>query len=88
MAEKTFPDFFANAGKEATSETAEFQLALHQVEMLRKMISFQIQIDFEEAEFWGMKSGLLIIGIPTNMALFIMVWPHLEPSFGPIFAIG
>ena len=53
MAQKTFPDFFADAGIEASTETAEFQRALGQVKMVRGMMSLQVQIDFEEAEFLG-----------------------------------
>ena len=53
MAQKTFPDFFADAGIKASTETAEFQRALGQVKMVRGMMSLQVQIDFEEAEFLG-----------------------------------
>ena len=53
MAQKTFPDYFADAGIEESTEIAEFQRALHQVQMVREMISLQVQIDFEEAEFLG-----------------------------------
>ena len=87
MAEKTFPDFFANAGKEASTETAEFQRALHQVEMLREMISFQIQIDFEEAEFLGdeewfannwdsYKNGLVYHGLASFGTFFWTNFRH------------
>ena len=53
MAQKTFPDFFADAGIKASTETAEFQRALGQVKMVRGMMSLQVQIDFEESEFLG-----------------------------------
>ena len=53
MAQKTFPDYFADAGKEESTEIAEFQRALRQVQMVREMISLQVQVDFEEAEFLG-----------------------------------
>ena len=53
MAQKTFPDFFADAGIKVSTKTAEFQRALGQVKMVRGMMSLQVQIDFEEAEFLG-----------------------------------
>ena len=34
MAQKTFPDYFADAGIEASTEIAEFQRALCQVQMV------------------------------------------------------
>ena len=44
MAQKTFPDYFADAGIEESTEIAEFQRALLQVQMVREMISLQVQV--------------------------------------------
>ena len=58
MAQRTFPDFFADVGRipvgiEASTEAAKFQRVLEKVEKVRKMISLQVQFHFEEAEVLG-----------------------------------
>ena len=81
MAQKTYPDFFAEAGQTASSEFEEVQRALRQVEIVRQLLPSEVQIDFEKADLLG------------NEEFFSKNWSsykyglvyHALASFGTLF---
>ena len=50
MADKVFPEFFSETGKKSETFEQIIEKAKEQIQVLRTMMSFEIQIDFEKAD--------------------------------------